>query len=682
MNDTNYIKQNNSSESWPLYPKTALMLCFIFLFLNQQILVAQVISNSAFISVTSGTVVGVDTINNNIAAGFSNDGTVNFNTIINAGVVQGNGTYNVARAFTNTGTFLPGTGTVNYYGSINQVITAMNYNNLTVSLNGTRTITLSNSGTIGIANIFAPATTSTTYITSGTTVNFNGTSSQTIPSFAYNNLTVDNIAGATLAGTVNLPGILKVANGSLTTSGYLTLVSTATQTALIDGSGAGNVLGNVTMQRYLPSSFGYKYISSPFQAATVNELADDLNLGAAFPSFYRYDENQLSSGWVSYTNTAGLLNPAQGYTGNFGTLATPKTINITGVVNNNAVAAPTLYNHNRPFTKGFNLAGNPYPSPIDWNAVSGWIKTNIDNAVYYFNAGTADQYTGTYSSYINGISSDGIAGNIIPSMQGFFIHVTNGTFPVTGQLTVNNNARINDLSPVFHSFTGPIIRLSASYSDNVVAADPTVFYFDEQASENFDTKRDALKLMNTSKAAPNFYAVTTDSAKLSIHAIDYLRDSLTILPLGLTTEKDASVTFNARDIRGVSPNMNVYLFDNKANTYQDLRQNADYRLYLTAGGYENRFFLVFSLAQLGSANTTATLFDAYFSRGKLFVKTNITYDEKTQLVVTNMLGQKIWSHHFDGNESYYIDTYLTSGIYIINFITSKGVHHKKIFIGN
>ena len=215
LNETNYIKQNNSSESWPLYPKTALMLCFIFLFLNQQILVAQVISNSAFISVTSGTVVGVDTINNNIAAGFSNDGTVNFNTIINAGVVQGNGTYNVARAFTNTGTFLPGTGTVNYYGSINQVITAMNYNNLTVSLNGTRTITLSNSGTIGIANIFAPATTSTTYITSGTTVNFNGTSSQTIPSFAYNNLTVDNIAGATLAGTVNLPGILKVANGKI-----------------------------------------------------------------------------------------------------------------------------------------------------------------------------------------------------------------------------------------------------------------------------------------------------------------------------------------------------------------------------------------------------------------------------------------------------------------------------------
>lgn len=681
MSGINYIKKKNWFKGClPVTPKV-MLFCVACVF-NQQQLFGQVISNTAFVSVTSGTVVGVDTINNNISAGVSNDGTINFNTITNAGTIQGNGTYNVAKAFSNTGTFLPGTSTVNYYGSIDQTIAAMNYYNLTVSLNGTRNITLSNLGTIGIAGNFSPVTTSTTYITSGTTVNFNGSSSQTIPSFSYNNLSVDNISGATFLGTVNLPGVLKVTNGTLTTAGYLTLVSTATQTALIDGSGAGNVLGNVTMQRYLSSGFGYKYISSPFQAATVNELADDLNLGATFPSFYRYDENQLSSGWTTYTTTTGQLNPTQGYAGNFGDLAVAKTINITGVVNNNTLAAPTLYNHNRPFTKGFNLVGNPYPSPIDWNATSGWTKTNIDNAVYYFNASTTDQYTGTYSSYINGVSSDGIAGNIIPSMQGFFVHVTNGAFPVTGQLTFNNNVRTNDLSPVFHSFTGPEVRLSASYSDDVIAADPAVFYFDDQASKNFDTKRDALKLMNTNKAVPNLYAVTTDSAKLSIHAINYLRDSLTILPLGLTTEKDASVTFNARDIRGVSPNMNVYLYDSKAATYQDLRRNPDYRLYLTSGGYENRFFLVFSLAELGSVNTTPTLFDAYFSRGRLFVKTNIAYDENTQLVITNMLGQKIWSRHFDGNESYYIDNYLTSGIYIINLVTNKGVNHKKIFIGN
>ena len=55
-----------------------------------------------------------------------------------------------------------------------------------------------------------------------------------------------------------------------------------------------------------------------------------------------------------------------------------------------------------------NLVGNPYPSAIDWDASSGWTKTNIDNAIYFFKASGTDQYGGTYSSYVNGVSSDGI----------------------------------------------------------------------------------------------------------------------------------------------------------------------------------------------------------------------------------------------------------------------------------
>ena len=45
-------------------------------------------------------------------------------------------------------------------------------------------------------------------------------------------------------------------------------------------------------------------------------------------------------------------------------------------------------------------------------------------------------------TYVNGISSDGTASNIIPSMQGFLVHVSDGAYPVTGTLGVNNNVRI------------------------------------------------------------------------------------------------------------------------------------------------------------------------------------------------------------------------------------------------
>ena len=138
----------------------------------------------------------------------------------------------------------------------------------------------------------------------------------------------------------------------------------------------------------------------------------------------------------------------QGYSANFGSLSVADTVTLNGIVNNGPLSV-TLYNHNNTYTKGYNLVGNPYPSPINWDAGAGWTKTNIDNALYYFQASTTDQYGGTYSTYINGVSSDGKATAVIPSMQGFFIHVTDGSYPVTGTLSMNNSVRITDLTHAF-----------------------------------------------------------------------------------------------------------------------------------------------------------------------------------------------------------------------------------------
>ncbi|WP_186774550.1 hypothetical protein, partial [Chitinophaga pinensis] len=124
-----------------------------------------------------------------------------------------------------------------------------------------------------------------------------------------------------------------------------------TRTALIDGSGVGSVLGSVTIQRYRPNSFGYVYLSSPLNAATVNEFSDDVNLNSSFPSFYRYVENRTSSGWVSYTAASGILASMVGYAGNLGTSMSPVTLDMTGTVNNGTITAPTLTNNNQPIPK-------------------------------------------------------------------------------------------------------------------------------------------------------------------------------------------------------------------------------------------------------------------------------------------------------------------------------------------
>ncbi|MEP6725776.1 MAG: T9SS type A sorting domain-containing protein [Bacteroidota bacterium] len=524
----------------------------------------------------------------------------------------------------------------------------------------------------------------------GGTVIFNGTTQTLSGSTAttFNNLTTITGSTTTISSSSHLLKGVILSNGTLNANGNLTLLSTAAQTASVDGTGTGEVLGNLIVQRYIASGFGYKYFSSPFQTDTVGDFSNDMNLAAGFPTFYRHDENLASIGWVTYTAGSGTLNSMQGYAANLGPATASKTVDLKGVINNHTVSR-TLYNNDMAYTKGFNLVGNPYPSPVNWDAVGGWTKTNIDNAVYYFNAGTTDQYTGVYSSYINGVSSDGVAGSTIAAMQGFFVHVSNGTFPVTGLLSVNNSARIINSTATFFRVYGqddqPLLRLSAGFADETVIADPVTFYFSDEGTGNFNKKLDALKLMNTDTVIPNLFAISADAEKLSINAIATPHDTLAVVPLGLVTKKDAWVSFNAKDIKNIPAGLYIYLSDVKTGVNHDMQKDARYRLFLPAGDYENRFFLKFSTKELntitGNTNANET-FAAYSNGGRLYINARLPAGEKGIVTVINMLGQVICRQETGGNTFQPVNASFVSGVYIVNFSSTTQKQSKKIFIGN
>jgi hypothetical protein len=523
------------------------------------------------------------------------------------------------------------------------------------------------------------------------TIEMKGSSAQTIPAntFAGNNikdLIISNAAGVTLGGTLNLTGILSATTGNLASGGYLKLVSTATQTALIDGTGSGDVTGNVTMQRYLSSGFGYKYFSSPFSDATVAQFSGYLSGTVSIPKFYSYNENHTTlagadmSGWTSYPS--GTLNPMEGYAANLGALTAPKTVNLNGTVNNGPYSA-TLYNHNRIYTKGFNLVGNPYPSPIDWTASSGWTKMNIDNAIYFFNAsGASDEYSGTYNSWVGGVSTGGST-NIIPSMQGFFVHVTDGSFPITGTLGMANSVRTNDLNPTFKAATidsRPILRFTASFDEKNSLNDPFVIYFDQQTTLNFDKEKDALKMMNTDLAVPNVYAISSDLRKLSIDGMPEPVDT-TKIPLGINILKDGWVNFVTKDIQSLSYNLNLFLVDKEKNLTQNLRKNPSYRFYLQAGEYNQRFELLFLKTDGTIAPTLSdNLFVITQISGTVLVKVNLPDNEDGKLYVSNMLGQIMLEKEVTNLQSVDISTGINSGVYVVTMKAGIRTQSEKTLI--
>lgn len=491
-----------------------------------------------------------------------------------------------------------------------------------------------------------------------------------------------------VTGVQTLRNILK-SNGTLHANNNITLLANATRTAWVDGSGTGHVLGNLTMQGYLPYGFGYKYLGSPFQAATVNELSGEVNLGATFPSVYRHDENQASNGWITYTTLTDTLKPMRGYAMQMGTGTAAKTIDLNGVVSNGNVSI-ALSNTNQAYTKGFNLVSNPYPSPINWDT-TGWTKTNIDNAVYYFDADTsaADQYGGVYNSYINGVSSNGTANNIIPAMQGFFVHVTDGTYPVAGVLGISNATRITTITKTYRQLNGadgiPLLRLWAGYSGYPLS-DPTVIYFPDNASKKFDKTRDALKFMNTSNRVPSLYSMDASGEKLSINALP-LPDSNTRVALGIQGTQSGSVTFFTTDVSALPTNLYCYLHDAVTGTYRDLKTNKSYQCQVDAGTNQQRFSVVFNRTPIlqnspGAEPTTANdLFEVSGTGRNIRLKFAIATGGKALIRIINTAGQVLYTKTYSQSGNYPLSLLLPQGIYQVVCYMDNNIITRQIFTG-
>ncbi len=628
------------------------------------------------------------------------------NLTITAGTVTApSSTLQVTGNWSNSGTFTNNSGTI-----------VMNATTTGKTLSGTMTgtskfynLTFNGSGgawtfgssaadvennfTITAGTVTAPSSTlqvagnwsnSGTFTHNSGLVTLNKNGAQTIGgsvATAFNSLTIGSSSNTTISTSGHTIRSILQCNDTLNAGGNLTLLSTSAQTALVDGAGTGQVLGNVTMQRYIDSAFGYRYISSPFQAATLTQLSGLINFSATFPNFYSYNENVNYNGWVKDTVLTDTLHPCHGYAANYGTSTSSVTMSLTGAVNNGSLSR-TLYNHNQTYTQGFNLVGNPYPSPIDWTASSGWTKTNIDNAVYFFKHGDTNRYYGRYSSYIAGVSSDGIASNIIPGMQGFFVHVSNGSFPVTGTLGFSNAVRTTNLNPHYFKQTASgdkqLIRLDAGFADNGNNTDPTVIYFDDNASADFDHKLDALKLMNTDAGIPNLYSQSTDEKTYSIQALKTLSDS-SIIPLGLKTDHDGLVKFNLRNVENIAPGMHIWFYDAKTGIVQDLRTEPQYQVQLTSGQYERRFYIELTSGIFVNIPGVNGELNAYSAGGNLYVYTT---DDNADLVVTDVSGRVIVRQALVGSGYHEVQLHPASGVYIATLYSKTGKQSKKVFIGN
>ncbi len=246
-------------------------------------------------------------------------------TFAGAGTIGIAGIFNPAASFAG-GNYVVTNSTINYNGTGAQDIIAFNYHNLTISgARGINNVTLANTGTIRIAGTFlAPATfAGGAYVLTGSTVEYNGTSAQTMPSTftTYNNLHLNNLAGVTGFAGLTVQGLLEVITGTFTSSSTYnnvqidaagTLAGTNATTINVGGNWVNNGAFTANGNTVNFNGSGSQTISGS-SATTFNNLTVSNATGLAMSNDNAVNGVlALTSGDITVAATKILTMPASG----------------------------------------------------------------------------------------------------------------------------------------------------------------------------------------------------------------------------------------------------------------------------------------------------------------------------------------------------------------------------------
>ncbi|MEM9996374.1 MAG: T9SS type A sorting domain-containing protein [Bacteroidota bacterium] len=190
-----------------------------------------------------------------------------------------------------------------------------------------------------------------------------------------------------------------------------------------------------TLSQTLTGTEGWRMLASPDPSATLDALVDDLwtqgfegadyngDAPVAAPNVYRYDESLAGDadiGWTVPTSQSEVTTAARGYIvyvfsdDDFDGLPEgfPKTISFDGAPPAGPIAPPVSYTENGPTAddEGWNLFGNPFAEPIDWDLTT---RSGFDQTVYVW-----EQATASYLVWDGSVGT--LTDGIIAPFQGFF----------------------------------------------------------------------------------------------------------------------------------------------------------------------------------------------------------------------------------------------------------------------
>ncbi|MDO7885243.1 M36 family metallopeptidase [Hymenobacter cheonanensis] len=499
-----------------------------------------------------------------------------------------------------------------------------------------RALTLNTGATItqtdGTLDVRGTWTNNGTFTATGGTVQLGGNAgSQILGSSTtrfWNLTTSGNDVNLSTSAGFNLQRLLLTSTNLNTNGNPVLLESNATGTAMIASPSVGvSLLGtSVTAQRYISPGAnpgaGYRHLASPtvstsnsqgtmfsdLATANFTPLANTAyNTSATpgtttpFPNIFAYDQTRLASvtnnlssfdkGWLSPAALSDRMTSGLGYTVN---LAASQTVSFKGQPGYGDLVRSLTRNaagSANATDAGWNLMGNPYPSPYDYSLQAAGDRTNLDAAIYIFES--SGQYTGNYRAYTNGVGS----GNPVLAMgQAFFTRVSTGQ--TSGTLVFRNANRVTAYTnPAYlrtAAETRPLVQLTLASTTGSLTDDAYV-YFEQGATEGLDPQYDAEKLPNSTGLN---LSTSVASHQLAIDGRSPLGTAQRVVSLAVGVPAPGTYSLTSAQLLNLAA-VPVYLRDLQTGTVTDLRLTPSYQFTVSNASalITGRFELLFSPQQ-------------------------------------------------------------------------------------
>jgi hypothetical protein len=590
---------------------------------------------------------------------------------------------------------------------IDGAVLDMNGNDLTFFA-GSNTSFILNSGTISVGP-------TTDFILDKTASGTLGSLNFTSGANTMGSLTINHTGNPTNTLTINDPLILNgdltissgelilAANdklsltGNLTNNGTLTLENGATlvqgASSAYSGSGTVQVKQIITGAGTTTPTGRFWYLGSPVSLASSSVLLANANN-------ILKRRNEQTSQWE--TVSTGNLEVGKGYylqASNGSASAGNITLTFTGgSLNNSPTASPmTISGLSRTAGQGFegfNLVANPYPSYLDWDAVT---KTDVGNTMWYrtFNSTNNTMVFDTYVAGTGGIGTNlngaGVS-NLIPPMQSFWVRVNANANPSlnnTGSLGLTNSMRAH-----FTSINGSVAGLKSTSNErdlflrmNLLQAnkkDQIIVYVNDDATNGFD-QFDGEKMMQA--GMPQFYT-SAAGKKITINGLNSAKKQQA-LPITMELPTTGVHSFVIEDLE-ISNGL-VWLEDKQEEIMQALEPGTVYEFYANSGINAERFVLHFQLIDNttpinvynevnGSANFSGKGASVHAeSAGVVVIKLPATTEGVTDIQIRDAAGRLVYTGSTNTLETS-VQLAQANGIYYVTLNSASGVEVRKVFI--